>query len=213
MYEDKRANRYSLKIADMELNETVIPINYNGETKEKMPLTVIDDMTTKFETKEDFKKFLMDLGYDYGYVFIEYRAKGERHIIDAAYGPGLIAKESSFREKELNRGKEEPKRSENIILLGYELIDIERHNKPLWSHLQKYMWKDLKAAISTYNHMLDIEAEPRYILEYQYDIMNYLGDYTVFRKIVLGIDEFYKKEYNEDIVEKNIKQKVMKKGR
>ena len=37
--------------------------------------------------------------------------------------------------------------------------------------------------------------------------------HSVFRKIVLGIDEFYKKEYNEDIVEKNIKQKVMKKGR
>ena len=149
MYEDKRANRYSLKIAFANGDETTIPINYNGETKEKMPLTVIDDMTTKFETKEDFKKFLMDLGYDYGYVFIDYRAKGKRHIIDAAYGPGLIANESSFRERQLNMGKEEPKRSENIILLGYELIDIERHNKPLSSHLQKYMWKDLKAAIST----------------------------------------------------------------
>ncbi len=213
MNQDKRANRYSLKIIDIDGNENIIPITYNGKSLKKMPLTIIDMMTANY-SKEAFKQSLLESGYNYGYIFIEYKMGGERRTLDVVYNNETIKRESSFRQQEIMAGRGEPKRSENVILLGYELMNAERHNKKLWSHLQRknYIWTKLTLAVATYNHLIDIEANPNDIIDYQFEIMNEIGEYSTFRKITLGIEEYLKSPNEaEDIVENTIKQKLYKK--
>ncbi len=218
MNNDIRANRYSLKIMDINGNESIIPVVYNGKIMEKMPLSIIDAMTTSYETKEEFKKLLIEYGYNYGYVFIEYKANSKKKTLEVAYGDQeIIKKESKYRENEILAGKKEPKRSENVCNLCHELIEIERHHKKLWSYLQRknYIWTNLTLAVATYNYMIDNQASPDEIIQFQFDIMKEIGSYSIFRKITLGIEEYYKKynqDCNEDIVEKTIKQKILKRG-
>lgn len=218
MIKDTRANRYSLKIIDINGEETIIPINYNEKTYEKMPLSIIDKMTTKY-SEEELLRMLMDMGYNYGYIFIDYRTQGKRKTLPVAYSDKeLIADESNFREKQIQLGNGEPKISENTIKVFYQLVAIERHNKKLWSYLQhkNYIWTDLTLAVATYNHMQDIEANQNDILEYQYDILEKIGSYSNFRKIIMGINKFKEKEfiethpneYQSDIYKETIKKKI-----
>ena len=207
MKKDNRANRYSLKIIDKNgLGRTVL-IDYNGKIREKMPLSIIDMMTTKYE-KEEFKKLLMSMGYDYDLIFIEYRSKGQRKFLDVAYNDkDIIAKESAFREEKA-LSKKEVKKSENVMLLFYQLIDIQRHNKKLWTYLQnkKYIWSDLTILIANYNYLVDKNNYSYDTLEYQNDIIKLLGNYLVFRKITLGIDEYFEKFH--DILSEKVYKKL-----
>ncbi len=207
MKKDNRANRYSLKIIDKNGLERTVLIDYNGKIREKMPLSIIDMMTTKYE-KEEFKKLLMSMGYDYDLIFIEYRSKGQRKFLDVAYNDkDIIAKESAFREEKA-LSKKVVKKSENVMLLFYQLIDIQRHNKKLWTYLQnkKYIWSDLTILIANYNYLVDKNNYSYDTLEYQNDIIKLLGNYLVFRKITLGIDEYFEKSH--DILSEKVYKKL-----
>ena len=206
MDKDKRANRYSLKLITFDKEEIIIPINYNGETLEKMPLSKIDLMTTHYSENE-LKDTLISLGYPKGNLFIEYKVNGQIKTLNVVYNDiSEITEECKFRESELAKGNKEPKISENVILLFYKLLKAERYNKKLWSHLQrkKHIWTNITLAVATYNYLIDIKADEEELLYYQNETLKIIGDYKKYRDIYCGIDEFYK------IEKKQTKQKYLK---
>ncbi len=195
MKKDKRANRYSLTHFDILGNKTTIKINYNGKDMAKLPLATIDRMTTAYESEKEFIMLLMKLGYDFGHLYIEYRANGETKYINVAYADNQdIAKESTYREEEIAKGKEEPKRSKQVIELAHKLIHIQKNLKDLWSYLQRkrYISSELAILIATYNYLIDIKASEKDILDYQLDIIKEVGKYRVFRDIFYGMNEYTK---------------------
>lgn len=195
MNKDKRANRYSLKIVDKDKKSTTVLITHNGKTMEKMPLSKIDAMTSYYKNEDELIKSLIELGYPFGNLFIEYKANGQIKHLDVIYSDiKEVAEEASFRENEIFKGNEEPKTSENVILLCYKLIEIERHNKELWRYLQNKnsIWTNITLAVSTHNYLEDIKASEEDITSYQCEILKIIGDYRKFRDIYTGIYNFYR---------------------
>ncbi len=195
MNKDNRANRYSLVSIDMFGNTKTIEIAYNGKVMSKLPLATIDRMTTNYNSESEFLSELMNIGYDFGHLYIEYRVNRETKYIDVAYADNIeIAEESTYREEAINSGKEEPKRSKNVIELSYKLINIQRRHKKLWSYLQlkNYISSKLVLLIATYNYFIDTEVNENDILEYYQDITREISNYRVFRDISYGINEYEK---------------------
>lgn len=207
---EKEKGLYTFKhISTLDNVETTIKfVNQNGEEKEKLSLTEIDNFTLNFDCRENLLFYMQKLGYNFynSKFIIEYKYKNQVKKINPVFSDQETLKEIALN----NQGSYIIKRDTTFYKYLYYIMEEVANNHKLMTYLIKnnYMSSWLQENIARYNIYIISDVEAAHI--FMTRIKKELSKYKVIRDIEVGIKE-YEKLIKTNTTEKENKAKIKRK--